>query len=450
MRQSRVPDGDLTGRRLRCYVCAAPPARRFVTVEQPARVGDLRSLATPPYPPAQSLPPWAGGLFGAEAPIGSPAYAARDARDITPSIVEPPPDPIPGRRATGSLGPAQRFVVRIPDRWNGRLVVAGTPAQRSEFACDRMFGDPLLAHGYAYASSNKGEGDGALLLEPGRRITIEGAEIPRLLLPDGRGVSFWFHAPGHRLERWRDDFVAITERAREIIAGACGREPEATYAVGLSNGGYQVRRAIESSDLYDGALTWNAALWTPKHNLLVLTEAIDAMEHGDPPRVEALGFPPDVRGLDGTTLYGKNLLAYWYITAWLHATHLDPTTSLAYGDVTGPEPAESWNGRIASWRTTPAVRERITGFANTGDIQCKLIDLASEYDQLIPPKLHFEPYADLIIAAGKGTLYRAALIAHAQHVDPWSEDLNYPQMQPGYPRVMAAFDELITWVEETG
>ena len=423
---------------------------RFVAVEQLARTTDLRSLAMPPYQPAQPIPPWASSLFGPEVPIGSPAYAARDAADLTPSIVETPPEPIPGRRATGSLGPAQRYVVRIPDRWNGRLVVAGTPAQRSEFACDWLFGDPLLARGYVYASSNKGQGDGALLLEPGRRITIEGAELPRLLLPDGRGVSFWLHAPGHRMERWCDDFVAITEHARELIAAVHGREPEATYAIGLSNGGYQVRRAIESSDLYDGALTWNAVLWTPEYNLLVLTEAIEAMENGDQARVEALGFPPDVRGVNGNTLYRKNLLIYWYVTAWLHATHLDPTTSIAYGDASDPAPAESWNGHIASWRATAAVRERIAGFANTGNIRCKLIDLASEYDHLIPPKLHFEPYSNLIDAAGKRDIYRAEMIPRAQHVDPWSEDPNYPQMQLGYPRVIAAFDELVTWVEETG
>ncbi len=417
---------------------ASPPARRFVAVEQLARTTDLRSLATPAYEPALPLVPWATGLFGPGVPIGSPAFAARDARDLTPSSVQAPPDPIPGRRATGSLGPGERFEVRIPDRWNGRLVVAGTPAQRSEFACDRLFGDPLLARGYAYATSNKGEGDGALLLDAGRRITIEGVEMPRFLLPDGRGVSFWFHAPGHRLERWRDDFVALTERARELVVAACGREPEATYAVGLSNGGYQVRRAIETSDLYDGALTWNAALWAPEHNLLVLTEAIDALEHGDRARVEVLGFPADVRGLDGTSLYRKNLLAYWYVTAWLHATHLDPATSIAYGDVDDPAPAESWNGRISAWSTTAAVCERIARFANTGNIQCRLIDLASEFDHLIPPNIHFAPYGDLVDAAGKRALYRAELIPHAQHVDPWSEDPSYPQMRLGYPRVMSA------------
>lgn len=407
-------------------------------------------MATPPCSPAQPVPPYATGLFGPDVPIGSPAYAARDAADLTPSIVAVPPKPIPGRRAVGSLRPGQRYSVRIPDRWNGRLVVAGTPAQRSEFACDRLFADPLLDRGYAYVASNKGEGDGALLLEGGRRITIDGAQIPRLLLPDGRGLSFWFHAPGHRMERWRDDFVAITERARELIRVACDREPEATYAIGLSNGGYQVRRAIESSDLYDGALTWNAALWTPEHNLLVLCEAIEAMERNEPERIEALGFPRDVAGLDGDTLYRKNLRMYWYVTAWLHAMHLDPSTSLAYGDVTDPEPAESWSGRIASWRPSAAVSERIADFANTGDIRFKVIDLASEYDHLIPPQIHFEPYRALVDAAGKCAMYRSELIPRAQHVDPWSEDANYPNMQLGYSRAMKGFDELIDWVEGTG
>jgi hypothetical protein len=66
---------------------------------------------------------------------------------------------------------------------------------------------------------------------------------------------------------------------------------------------------------------------------------------------------------------------------------------------------------------------------------------------LIPPKLHFAPYGGLIATAGKSALYRSELIPNAQHVDPWSEDPNYPNMRLGYPRVMAAFDELVKWIE---
>jgi len=183
-----------------------------VAVEQPARVGDLRSLATPPYPPPSRCR-HGGRSVRVEAPIGSPAYATRDARDITPSIVEP--------RRTRSLPPRDRVARAGPAvrRAHPRSVERAarrrrTPAQRSEFACDRMFGDPLLARGYAYASSNKGEGDGALLVELGRRITIEGAEIPRCCCRTAAVSRSGSHAPGHRLERWRDDFVALTERAR--------------------------------------------------------------------------------------------------------------------------------------------------------------------------------------------------------------------------------------------
>lgn len=360
----------------------------------------------------------------------------------------PPLEPIPGWRASGSLGPAQRFVLRIPARWNGRLVVAGTPAQRSEFACDRILSDPLLARGYAYASGNKGQGDGAVLLAAGRRLAMGGVPLPRLMLPDGRGVVFWQHAPGHRMEGWLEDFLALTQAAQAIVAEVCGRGPELTYAVGVSNGGYQVRRAIEESDRYAGALAWNAVLWTPEHNLLNVTRASAALDAGRPEEVEALGFPPDVRARSGDdSLYRKNQRIYWQTAGWLHAVHLDPRTSLAYGDVRDPEPAESWQPRLGAWEPGEAVAERIRGFANTGRIRCKLIDLASEYDHFIPPAVHLAPYRALVAAAGRADLYRSDILPNAQHVDTWSEDPSYPRMRPGHPRVLAAFDELVAWVE---
>jgi hypothetical protein len=413
-------------------------------------VVDLRSLATPSYAPARPLPPGVEGLFGPAAPIGSPAYAAADARAIAPPSLQPPPEPIPGWRASGSLRSDERFSVRVPRRWNGRLVIAGTPAQRSEFACDLLFADPLLARGYAYASGNKGVGDGGVLLAPGATFALDGVALPRFPLPDGRALAFWQHAPGQRIERWTDDLLAVTETALEVVAQLCGRAPELTYAVGLSNGGYQVRRAIERSDRFAGALTWNAALWTPAHNLLrQLPPALMAMETGEPDRLVALGFPPDVAGVHGGSLYQKNLVAYWYLTAWLHAMHLDPETSLAYGDVTDPAPAEAWAAQISAWRLdrSPRIAERIAGFANTGAIRCKLIDLASGFDHLIPPAEHFVPYGVLVRAAGQAARYRTEILADAQHVDAWSEDPEYPHLRPGWPRVMAAFDELVRWVE---
>ena len=49
-----------------------------------------------------------------------------------------------------------RFLLRLPDDWNGKLVVAGTPAQRSEFTSDYGWSDYVVQKGYAFASQNKG------------------------------------------------------------------------------------------------------------------------------------------------------------------------------------------------------------------------------------------------------------------------------------------------------
>ncbi len=414
--------------------------------------GDLRARANPAFVPAQrAAPGGVASLYGAAAPFGTPQFAWREAADLAPRSAQGSDEPIPGWRFSGSLWPCERYAIRVPERWNGRLVVAGCPGQRTEFACDLIFGDPLLARGYAYAAGNKGNGDGAALLEPGAALVVDGASLPRFALPGGRGVAFWQHAPGHLMERWPEELVALAGRANEALERTHGRGAEFVYAAGLSNGGYQVRRAIEESDVFDGALVWNAVLWSVEHNPLdSLALAIAACEAGEPERALLAGFPPDVAALSGTSsLYAKNLFAYWYVTLWLHATFLDPATSIAYGDVADPAPAESWGARIGTWRSgrSPEIARRIRAFENTGRIGCKLIDVASEFDHLIPPKIHFDPYRRLVEAAGCAQRYRSRLIAGAQHVDNWSEDPEYPAMRLGHPAVLDAWDELVAWVE---
>ena len=377
-----------------------------------------------------------------------PPFAARDVADLTPSTIPLPPDPIPGWIARGSLRAAQRWALRVPDAWNGRLVVAGTPAQRSEFACDRLFTDHVLARGYAYVSSNKGEGEGIALVSGEDPLELDGSPVPRFRLGGGLALAFWHHARGHLVERWLDDLLEITVAAHELLADRLDRGPAKTFGLGLSNGGYQIRRAVEQSELFDGAVTWNAVLWTPEHNVLrTVPAAVGAMDAGEPERLLELGFPPDVVASDGSgSLYKKNLDVYWRVTAWLHAMQVDPEVSIAYGDVDDPRPAEAWQLKIGSWHheRSPLIGHRVAAFANTGRLRCPLIDLASEYDHLVPPGEHFFPYADLVRAAGRADLYDGRLIPRAQHVDAWCDDPLYPAMRPGWPDVIAAFDELTT------
>src|SRR5439155_27302698 len=62
---------------------------------------------------------------------------------------------INARIASDPLGQA-RFLLRLPNDWNGRLVVAGASGTRSEFNGDWAWSDYVVQKGYAYASQNKG------------------------------------------------------------------------------------------------------------------------------------------------------------------------------------------------------------------------------------------------------------------------------------------------------
>ena len=47
-------------------------------------------------------------------------------------------------------------MLRLPDDWNGGLVVTGAPGVRRQYATDVVIGDRILARGYAYAATDKG------------------------------------------------------------------------------------------------------------------------------------------------------------------------------------------------------------------------------------------------------------------------------------------------------
>ena len=49
-----------------------------------------------------------------------------------------------------------QFVVRMPNDWNGKLVITGAPGVRKQYASDFVIGDFVLGRGYAYASTDKG------------------------------------------------------------------------------------------------------------------------------------------------------------------------------------------------------------------------------------------------------------------------------------------------------
>lgn len=210
----------------------------------------------------------------------------------------------------GSLGPGQRFVLRVPDAWNGKLVVAGTPAVRSEFASDAIWSDYVLARGYAFAASNKcipfnGYLDDAANV-PARLAYRLPFEVPGV---DLRGKALRFgalepHSIG--VAQQFADYVATIETVKALLAERYGEEPRRTYAVGLSMGGAQVRWLLETHpELADGGVEWASVFWSPESNLLTQLPGFLAMmpryvasgfgDRATHDAIVALGFPPDRR-----------------------------------------------------------------------------------------------------------------------------------------------------------
>ena len=49
-----------------------------------------------------------------------------------------------------------QFVMRFQNNWNGKLVVTGAPGIRKQYSNDFIISDWVLAQGYAFASTDKG------------------------------------------------------------------------------------------------------------------------------------------------------------------------------------------------------------------------------------------------------------------------------------------------------
>ena len=91
------------------------------------------------------------------------AFTPRTDRDvISPNAPNRTPitKTVPGlqiqARIAGDPTNQARFLLRLPNDWNGRLVVAGASGTRSEFNGDFAWSDFVVQKGYAYASQNKG------------------------------------------------------------------------------------------------------------------------------------------------------------------------------------------------------------------------------------------------------------------------------------------------------
>jgi hypothetical protein len=300
-----------------------------------------------------------------------------------------------------------QFVLRLPNHWNGGLVVSGSPGVRRQYANDRAISDQVLAAGYAFAATDKGN-TGVDFHTDGRR-------------------------PGDALAEWNDRVTQLTIAAKLAAARHYGRLPSRTIAAGLSNGGYLVRWQLENrAGLYDGGVDWEGTLWRENGpNLLTfLPPAIRGYRSGSTQTVLDAGFAPG-----SEFLWAYHDQVYWGLTQRIYRTELDP-------EYTGDDANYDYATRPAS------VHRAVRRISLTGQINKPLITLHGTLDSLLPISQDSDVYQQMIAARGRASLHRYYRIEGGNHVDGLVDQ--FPdQLRPIGPCFRTAFTALEGWLSGT-
>ncbi len=264
-----------------------------------------------------------------------------------------------------------QFVIRLPKKWNGGLVVSGSPGVRAQYANDRAISDYVLSLGYAYAATDKGN-TGAAFYTDGVR-------------------------PGDAIVEWNLRTTQLTRAARATVAQYYGKPAREVVAAGISNGGYLVRWQLENHpELYTRGVDLEGTLWTTRTNLFTfLPAAIRGYEQQSPDLITAAGFDPR-----SDFLWDYHYTVYWKLTQRIYAAELDPT-------YTGTEADYDYAQR-------PQARAAVQRIALTGNIRRPLTTIHGTYDSLLPITQDSDIYAAMARRTGLLTYQR---VEAGNHVD---------------------------------
>ena len=318
-----------------------------------------------------------------------------------------------------------QFVLRLPDRWNGGLVVSGSPGVRRQYANDRAIGDQALADGYAFAATDKGN-TGAAFYADGVR-------------------------PGDAIAEWNFRVTQLAIAAKAAVAQRYGRPPSRTVAAGLSNGGYLVRWQLENRPwLYDGGVDWEGTLWRPDGpNLLTflppVLKAYPAYLAGSPGAHQAIldaGFAPG-----SEFLWDYHYRVYWDLTQRIYREEVDPSYD---GDLEAGIPfcasgTPSCDADYDYGARPLGVARAVERISLTGRIGKPLITLHGTLDSLLPISRDSDVYDRMIADAGRARLHRYYRIEGGNHVDGLV-DAFPQQLRPIAPCFRTAFTALAGWL----
>lgn len=381
---------------------------------------------------------------------------------------------VPGIQVEGWFAddPAKqaRFLLRFPDAWNGKLVVAGSSGTRSEFNGDFAWSDYVLPKGYAYASQNKG----VLNLH---LVSLSSTDQPatdplacrlnagtRVVAPSKVWVHFYDNDPQKPFTQWTQYMVETAELAQNAAKAGYDKYPRRTYAVGTSNGGYQVRRAIEvAPNLFDGGVDWEGTFVDAEGpNILIgLPPAIRNLpdyvaSNFDPnsaaaQNILAAGYPPDIVKRDPVTnavtdsLWLRYSNSFWEVTACQWQERFDP----GYATYVSGLGNYDYLSRI----DVPGVLASVDAIATTGKIKKPLITVAGTMDALLPIQTQARAYETAVDASRNGSndrrnaQYRLYEVQNGNHIESYALPAAFPQLRLIQPYAQKAFDLLVDHVE---
>jgi hypothetical protein len=426
---------------------------------------DLRTNNPQTTPADNSITTFADGtpLPGPTAFGSAVSYVPTTDRAVISNGPSPTTGPVPGIQAEGwfASDPTHeaRFLLRFPDDWNGKLVVAGSSGNRSEHNGDWAWSDYVLPKGYAYASQNKGQLN-LYFAATGSATPPASDPLACRLNPTSTSWVHWYvNDPGKSFVEWTTYMLATADLAQGAAKVAYRQFPRRTYAVGTSNGGYQVRRAIEEApSLFDGGVDWEGTfIDAAGPNLLIdLPPAIKNFpayqaSGYDPnsPAAQAIiaaGYPPDIANPANPTdtLWTRTYNSYWEVTACQWQKRLDPTYD-TYGGGLG-------NYDYLARTSVPGVVNSLLAVENTGKIKKPLVTVAGTMDALLPIQRQARAYEAKVNASRKGNndrrnaQYRLFEIQNGNHIEGYVLNGLF-QLVAIQPHAQRAFDLLVDHVE---
>ncbi len=378
---------------------------------------------------------------------------------------------VPGYQITGMYEDS-KFVLRIPKNWNGKLVVAASPGIREETAADTLFSDYVVTKGYAYACTDKGTRGEVIPDFSAGETTIKNPALNQAFTTFAYAPKPGDPAFNDSPMEWNYRTRQLTQGSREALHNLKGKNPERTYLIGCSNGGYVVRYALEHNDdnLWDGGGDWEGVLWRADDvNLLAVFDdlvvnhmiytnyikKITGVDATDKEKVKAKAvldkwLAPESEFVWNTPAFQTYFWAYWMPSLDMYRRAVDPDFihKQPWSKVgTMPEKYLDWD----YYKRPDSIRAWFRMMENTGNINKPLITVHGNWDCLIPLKASSLPYRALIKEKDKADIYRLYIVDHGNHLDGWVGD---PKKDPDkklqliMPYAHQAFDMLVDWVEK--